>query len=79
MDQRRALAARSVVSLPGDPALAQAISWGKQNLADLTQTVGGPLRQPLQVRATNAGTTYPSPAGTVPGMSFIGAGFADYP
>jgi len=77
--QRRALAARSVVTLPGDPALARAIEWGKQNLADLTQAVGGAQGQPLQVRATNAGVAYPPPAGTVPQLSFIGAGYADYP
>jgi len=77
--QRRALAARTVVTLPGDPALARAIDWGKQNLADLTQTAGGAQGQPLQVRATNAGVNYPPPAGTVPQISFIGAGYADYP
>jgi hypothetical protein len=76
---RRTLASRSVLSLPGDRQLQQAIDWGKQNLADLTQTAGGPQGQPLQVRETNAGKNYPPPAGTVPRIHFIGAGFADYP
>src|SRR6185312_16816569 len=70
---------RSVVSLPGDRQLQQAIDWGKQNLADLTQAAGGRQGQPLQIRETNAGKNYPPPAGTVPGIHFIGAGFADYP
>jgi hypothetical protein len=76
---RRSLAARSVVSLPGDRQLQRAIEWGKQNLADLTQVSGGPQGQPLLVRETNAGKNYPPPAGTVPEIHFIGAGFPDYP
>ena len=35
---RRALARHSRVALPGDPALQESLEWGKQNLADLTQT-----------------------------------------
>ena len=76
---RRTLAANSVVSLPGDRPLQQAIAWGKQNLADLTQVAGGPQGLPLQVRETNAGVHYPAPAGTVPQIHFFGAGFPDYP
>ncbi|MGZ4625582.1 MAG: glycogen debranching protein, partial [Kineosporiaceae bacterium] len=76
---RSSLAARSVVSLPGDRQLQQAIDWGKQNLADLTQEAGGPQGQPLLVRETNAGTNYPAPAGAVASAQFIGAGYPDYP
>ena len=44
-----ALAARSEVDLPGDRRLQEAVEWGKQNLADLTQTateLQAPLRRP---------------------------------
>ena len=50
-DDRNELAARSVVDLPGDRQLQDAVDWGKQNLADLTQTRGrpaDPLRRPGQ-------------------------------
>ncbi len=43
---RRALARHSRVRLPGDPALQESLEWGKQNLADLTQTADG-RRPPL--------------------------------
>jgi hypothetical protein len=76
---RQALAGKTVVSLPGDRTLQHAIDWGKQNLADLTQDVGAPRGQPLEIRETNAGTNYPPPVGTVPRMHFVGAGFVDYP
>jgi hypothetical protein len=76
---RLALAANTVVSLPGDRPLQEAIDWGKQNLADLTQRAGAPQGQPLQIRETNAGKNYPPPAGTVGSIHFIGAGFVDYP
>ena len=71
---RRKLAQWSQVTLPGDPPLQQAIGWGKQNLADLTQTA-----QNLQVRWTNQGKQFPSPLGTVPQVTLFGAGFPDYP
>jgi hypothetical protein len=71
---RDTLARWSRVSLPGDPALQQAIDWGKQNLADLTQTA-----QDLQIRWTNQGKQFPPPLGTVPRVTFFGAGFPDYP
>ncbi len=71
---RKALAARTRVSLPGDPLLQNAIDWGKQNLADLTQTASD-----LQIRWTNQGKRFPAPLGTVPHARWFGAGFPDYP
>ena len=60
--------------LPGDPTLANAIDWGKQNLADLTQTASD-----LQIRWTNQGTQFPAPLGTVAHARWFAAGFPDYP
>ncbi len=71
---RQDLAGRTTLSLPGDPQLADAIAWGKQNLADLTQTARN-----LQIRWTNQGKQFPASLGTVPRASWIGAGFPDYP
>jgi hypothetical protein len=71
---RKKLAANTQLSLPGDPLLAQGIDWSKQNLADLTQQASN-----LQVRWVNQGKDNPPPAGTVPHVRFIGAGFPDYP
>jgi hypothetical protein len=71
---RRALARNTKVSLPGDPLLAQAIEWGKQNLADLTQAASN-----LQIRWTNQGKQFPAALGTVTHARWFGAGFPDYP
>jgi hypothetical protein len=71
---RERLAQLTSLSLPGDPLVQNAIDWGKQNLADLTQTA-----QNLQVRWTNQGAQYPAPLGTVPQATWIGAGYPDYP
>jgi hypothetical protein len=71
---RKKLAGRSQVSLPGDSLLQNAIDWGKQNLADLTQTASD-----LQVRWTNQGKQFPAPLGSVGHVRFFGAGFPDYP
>ena len=71
---RLALGSNSQVQLPGDPGLAQALQWGKQNLADLTQEAHN-----IQVRVTNQGTQYPFPVGTLSSIRFEGAGFPDYP
>jgi hypothetical protein len=71
---RAKLAKQSQVSLPGDQLLQNAIDWGKQNLADLTQTASD-----LQIRWTNQGKQFPAPLGTVPHVRFFGAGFPDYP
>jgi hypothetical protein len=64
----------SQVSLPGDARLQDAIDWGKQNLADLTQTASD-----LQIRWTNQGKQFPAPLGAVPHVRFFGAGYPDYP
>jgi hypothetical protein len=71
---REKLASQTKVSLPGDPLVQDAIDWGKQNLADLTQSA-----ENLQVRWTNQGSQFPAPSGTVPKATWIGAGFPDYP
>src|SRR5207237_5723915 len=71
---RKKLARMSSLSLPGDPMVQAAIDWGKQNLADLTQSA-----ENLQIRWTNQGKQFPSPLGTVPQANWIGAGFPDYP
>jgi hypothetical protein len=71
---RDALGANTVVSLPGDRVLQNAITWGKQNLADLTQSASN-----LQIRWTNQGTQYPPALGTVAHARWFGAGYPDYP
>jgi hypothetical protein len=62
------------VSLPGDELLQHAIDWGKQNLADVTQTASD-----LQIRWTNQGKQFPPPLGTVDHARWFGAGYPDYP
>jgi hypothetical protein len=71
---RQQLDGFSQVSLPGDPLLQNAITWGKQNLADLTQTASN-----LHIRWTNQGKQFPAPLGTVSQARWFGAGFPDYP
>ena len=71
---RRALADLTQLSLPGDPLVQDAVEWGKQNIADLTQTATD-----VQVRWTNQGKQFPAPSGTVDQMTWVGAGFPDYP
>jgi hypothetical protein len=71
---RQSLGQNTEVSLPGDPLLEHAIDWGKQNLADLTQTAAN-----LQIRWTNQGKQFPAPLGTVSHARWFGAGFPDYP
>ncbi len=71
---RLALDSQTQVSLPADPMLANAITWSKQNLADLTQQADN-----VNVRPTEEGTVYPAPLQTLPGIRFEGAGFPDYP
>jgi hypothetical protein len=74
IDARQRLARQTQLSLPGDPTLAAAVDWGKQNLADLTLSARN-----LQIRWTNQGKQFPAPLGTVPSATWIGAGFPDYP
>jgi hypothetical protein len=64
----------SKVSLPGDRLLQHAIDWGKQNLADVTQTASD-----LQIRWTNQGKEFPAALGTVDHARWFGAGYPDYP
>jgi hypothetical protein len=71
---RRRVANRTRLSLPGDPLVQNAVEWGKQNLADLTQRA-----ENLQIRWTDQGKQFPPPLGTVPRARWIGAGFPDYP
>ncbi|MDP9220165.1 MAG: glycogen debranching protein, partial [Actinomycetota bacterium] len=71
---RARLGQMTKLSLPGDPLVQNAVDWGKQNLADLTQTA-----QNLQIRWTNQGKQFPAPLGTVPEATWIGAGYPDYP
>jgi hypothetical protein len=71
---RRLVNNQTQVSLPGDPMLAQSVTWSKQDLADLTQQADN-----LQIRDTEQGTLYPPPIGSVPSIRFEGAGFPDYP
>jgi hypothetical protein len=72
--QREALAARTQLSLPGDPRLAQAIDWSKQNMADSVQEA-----RDLELREVNAGKNYPPAKGTLDRARFVAAGFPDYP
>ena len=72
--QRVAVAQPTQLSLPGDRLLQHAISWGKQNLADLTETASN-----LQIRWTDQGTQFPAPMGTVPHARWFAAGYPDYP
>jgi hypothetical protein len=71
---RTRLAGMTKLSLPADPLVQKAIEWGKQNLADLTQTA-----KDLRIRWTNQGKQFPAPVGTVPTATWIGAGYPDYP
>ena len=65
---------RSRVTLPGDRSLQNAVDYGKQNLADLTQTA-----EDLQIRFVDRGKAYPRPIGLLKSATFIGAGYPDYP
>src|SRR6202007_1304833 len=71
---RLALNSQTRLSLPGDPALAGAATWSKQDLADLTQQA-----DTLRIRPTEEGTVYPAPIATLRSIRFEGAGFPDYP
>lgn len=71
---RNKLNNQTQVSLPADPTLASAITWSKQNLADLTQQANN-----VNIRPTEEGTQYPAPIGSLRSIRFEGAGFPDYP
>jgi hypothetical protein len=71
---RQGLSASTRISLPGDRLLQRAIDWGKQNLADLTQSASN-----LQIRWTDQGKQFPPPLGTVAHARWFAAGYPDYP
>jgi hypothetical protein len=71
---RQQLAEMTKLSLPGDPLVQDAIEWGKQNLADSTQSA-----ENLQIRWTDQGKQFPPPLGTVQQATWFAAGFPDYP
>jgi hypothetical protein len=71
---RQRLSRMTRLSLPGDPLVQDAIEWGKQNLADSTQSA-----EDLQIRWTDQGKQFPPPLGTVPKATWFAAGFPDYP
>jgi hypothetical protein len=71
---RKRVAGMTQLSLPGDRLVQDAIEWGKQNLADSTQSA-----EDLQIRWTDQGKQFPPPLGTVPKATWFAAGFPDYP
>jgi hypothetical protein len=71
---RHRIARMTRLSLPGDPLVQDAVEWGKQNLADSTQSA-----ENLQIRWTDQGKQFPPPLGTVPRATWFAAGFPDYP
>jgi hypothetical protein len=71
---RKKVSEMTRLSLPGDPLVQDAVEWGKQNLADSTQSA-----EDLQIRWTNQGKQFPAPLGTVPEATWFAAGFPDYP
>ena len=70
---REALGRWTKLELPGNQLLEDSIEWGKQNLADLTQTATD-----LEIRWTNEGKEWTF-EGAVPRITWVGAGFPDYP
>ena len=70
---RQRIGGRSVVSLPGDPLLADSVAWSKQMLAASVQRTDD-----VQLRVVNAGQAYPKPVATLKSMRWIGAGWPDY-
>ncbi|HEU5157708.1 MAG TPA: hypothetical protein VFU43_12000 [Streptosporangiaceae bacterium] len=71
---RRAVAANTVVDLPGDRLLQRSIEWSKQNLADSVQEA-----RDLRPRVTKEGKEYPAPSGSLARARWFGAGWPDYP
>jgi hypothetical protein len=74
ISDRLALSANTQLSLPGDRQLQSGIDWSKQNLADSVQ-----VARDLEIRKTDEGKQYPTPAGNVDQVRFLGAGWPDYP
>src|SRR5487761_128340 len=71
---RLAVNGRTQLSQPGDSSFAAAATWSKQDHVDYTQEADN-----LKIRATEEGTVYPAPLGTLRSIRFLGAGFPDYP
>ncbi|MQA77161.1 MAG: glycogen debranching protein [Streptosporangiales bacterium] len=72
--QRRDVAGRTEVDLPGDPLLERSVEWSKQNLADSVQE-----SRDLRLFASNEGAEYPPPVGRLDSARWLGAGWPDYP
>ena len=72
--QRQAVDARTRVSIPGDRLLERSVRWSKQNLADSVQTARG-----MRLRPVAAGKAFPEPVGRLAEMTWLGAGWPDYP
>ncbi|QOV47858.1 glycogen debranching protein [Streptomyces chromofuscus] len=72
--ERRAVAARTSVELPGDNLLQRSVEWSKQNLADSVQESHG-----LRLRLVDEGRQYPAPTGELASARWLGAGWPDYP
>ncbi|MDQ0989319.1 hypothetical protein [Streptomyces sp. V3I7] len=72
--ERRAVAARTSVELPGDRLLERSVEWSKQNLADSAQE-----SHDLRLRLVDEGKAYPAPAGELRSARWLGAGWPDYP
>jgi hypothetical protein len=71
--ERKRLGRWTQLDLPGNRLLEDSVDWGKQNLADLTQTATD-----LEIRWTNEGKQWTF-EGDVPRITWVGAGFPDYP
>ena len=74
LKQRREVARRTDVRLPGDRLLQRSVTWSKQNLVDSVQTA-----RDLQLRWVDAGTRYPPVEGVLKQARWLGAGWPDYP
>jgi hypothetical protein len=71
---RKAVDARTQVSIPGDPLLERSVRWSKQNLADSVQEA-----HDLRVRHVAAGKQFPAPEAQLGEARWLGAGWPDYP
>jgi hypothetical protein len=72
ISERDSVAAQTNLQVP-DSGVQQALLWSKLNLADLSRTIAE-----AAIRDTKAGTVYPAPLATVPGLSAIDAAYPDY-
>jgi len=72
--RRKAVDARTRVSIPGDRLLQRSVRWSKQNLADSVQEA-----HDLRIRHVAAGKQFPAPEQTLAKARWLGAGWPDYP